>query len=241
MCYSLRSSLETSAMAGAAILYLYRSNIPKFKWIAATLFGWCAMQFAEALLWATNPSTDPDNCSIINKLITLTIIPLVLMAQPLGSLWGSLYIIPWKKSSAMRKNFLLFYTILIILTIVILTYKNIGKSCTIISPDGHLNWHTTKKNETYTSKEFNTFIGKITNSNPDEVLSNIWVIIIGLPFAMYSNSLLTSAIMFIIPFLGQRYSFQTDSPASIWCYYTSFSSILASLMLFMHNMGFKID
>ena len=119
MCYSLKSSLETSAMAGAAIFFLYNSNIPKFKWIACALLGWCGMQFAEALLWATNPSADSEKCSPLNKLITLTIIPLVLMGQPLGSLWGSLYITPWNKSSSIRKNVLIFYTILKLLNLEI--------------------------------------------------------------------------------------------------------------------------
>lgn len=240
MCYSLKSSLETSAMAGASILYLYSSNIPKFKWIAMALLGWCAMQFAEAVLWATNPTTNPDQCSSLNRLITLTIIPLVLMGQPLGSLWGSLYIIPWSKSSAMRKNFLLFYTILIISVVVFATYINIDKTCTIITDDGHLNWHTINNNQTYMSNELNIFIGKILNTSPKESTSNMWLVLIALPFVLYSNSLLTSAIMFIIPLLGQRYSFQTDSPASIWCYYTSFASILAALLLFLHNRGYKI-
>ena len=234
MCYSLQSSLETSAMASIAILYLYNSNIPKFKWIATALLGWCGMQFAEALLWATNPSRVPDKCSSFNKLITLTIIPLVLMGQPLGSLWGSLYLIPWNKSSTMRKNFLLGYTILIISSVVLATYKTVDKTCTIVTEDGHLNWHTTTKHHV-----LNFFRPFIKMTNEEEITSNVWLVFIALPFIIYSKSLLTPALLFIIPLLGQRYSFQTDSPASIWCYYTSFASILAPIMLVMHNMGLK--
>ena len=88
MCYSVLSSLKTTTLSLFAIIYLLTSGIPHFQWIALILVGWCGMQFDELLLWLTNPK---KGCTIWNKLITVTLIPLVLILQPLGSLYGSLY------------------------------------------------------------------------------------------------------------------------------------------------------
>lgn len=88
MCYSVQSSAKTSLYSFIAIVLLMYSNIPHFKWIAFTLVGWCAMQFAELLLWLTNPR---KSCTTANKIITLTIVPLVLCLQPLGVLLGSFF------------------------------------------------------------------------------------------------------------------------------------------------------
>ena len=115
MCYSVESSLKTTSISLVAIIYLLSSGIPHFKWIACALIGWCSMQFAELLLWLTKPRKE---CTIWNKIITLTLIPIVLMLQPLGALWGSIYAIPWNKSSPFRKNFMIYYTIFVVLLVL---------------------------------------------------------------------------------------------------------------------------
>ena len=111
MCYSVESSLKTTAMSLFAIIYLLTSNIPHFQWIGIILIGWCGMQFAELLLWLTDPR---KGCTMWNKIITMTLIPFALILQPLGSLFGSLYVIPWNKSSDLRKNFIIFYSLFVI-------------------------------------------------------------------------------------------------------------------------------
>jgi hypothetical protein len=116
MCYSVESSLKTTLISLTAIIYLLTSNIPHFQWIGAALIGWCGMQFAELCLWTTKP-TKSTNCNVWNKIFTFTLIPLALLLQPLGSLWGSLFAIPWKKSSSFRKKMIIFYTIFILLAI----------------------------------------------------------------------------------------------------------------------------
>ena len=88
------------------------------------------MQFAEALLWMTNPK----KCTLTNKLITLILIPIVLALQPLGCVWGSLYLEPWKKN----KEFIIFYTIFVISILfiqrhIINKYFFKYKDCTLIT------------------------------------------------------------------------------------------------------------
>ena len=47
------------------------SSVPKYKWLGITLIGWCAMQFAEGILWLTEPR---KGCTETNKFITKYII-----------------------------------------------------------------------------------------------------------------------------------------------------------------------
>ena len=37
----------------------------------------------------------------------------------------------------------------------------------------------------------------------------------------------------ILPFIGYQYGKYTDAQGSIWCYYTSYTSIIASVALFL--------
>ena len=117
MCYSVASSLKTTMISLISIIYLLSSRIPHFQWIAISLIGWCGMQFAELCIWMTNPSTS-KKCNIWNKVFTMTLIPLALLLQPLGSLWGSLFVTPWKKSSSFRKKMIIFYSFFILLAIL---------------------------------------------------------------------------------------------------------------------------
>jgi hypothetical protein len=106
MCYSVESSLKTACFSLVAIVCLLNSKDLHYNWVGFTLIGWCLMQFAEFLLWLTEPK---KGCTSSNKIITMTLIPFILAMQPLGSLIGSLYAIPWAKSSDFRKSFLLIF------------------------------------------------------------------------------------------------------------------------------------
>jgi len=143
MCYSAESSFQTSTTAFVAIVYLLLSGIPHYQWFGVLLIGWCGMQFAEYLLWSTNPR---KGCTENNRAITLTLIPLALILQPLGSLLGSLIVIPWNKSSASRKQFLIWFSVAVISVVAWLHYSDIYTSCTRETSEGHLYWHTDKFN-----------------------------------------------------------------------------------------------
>lgn len=224
MCYSISSSLRTSSISLIAIIYLMTSGIPKFKWLGLTLIGWCAMQLAEAFLWMTNPQ---KGCNNWNKFITIFIIPIVLLMQPLGALYGSLFVEPWNSSSNSRKNFIIYYTVFIILILItsrfILPFFSKRKICTIITKEGHLNWYPTYNK-----------IGGIR-----EILSNtVWGIIIIVPLLKYWIGKLWP--FYLVPLIGLFLGFMTDSPGSIWCYITSYGSIIAAILLFLYKRGIKL-
>jgi hypothetical protein len=219
MCYSVESSLKTTLLSLSAIIYLLSSGVPHFQWIAVMLIGWCGMQFNELLLWATNPRKE---CTIWNKIITLTLIPLVLMLQPLGSLFGSLYVIPWNKSSEFRKKFIIYYTIFIILVVLVATFINPYKFCTIVTPKGHLHWGTSK------STDYNTF---------GYIIYFVWAFLIALPLILFWNiNILPIILLTITPLFGFLYGLYADGKPSIWCYYTSYSSIIAIILVALYQL-----
>lgn len=217
MCYSIESSLKTTSLSLLSIIYLLSSKIPHFQWIGITLIGWCGMQFAELLLWLTDPIKE---CTIWNKILTMTIIPLALLLQPLGSLFGSLYVIPWNKSSELRKKFIIFYIIFIIIIIYHHTYYNPEKICTTVTKNGHLYWSTSMDKD----------------SLPVLIQYFLWAFIIFLPIYIFWNKSFTlPLILMLIPTFGFSTGLISDSSASIWCHYTSYTSVISSIILFLHQ------
>ena len=224
MCYSVESSLRTSGMSFLAIIYLLSSGIPKFQYLGVVLIGWSIMQLAEAFLWMTYPR----KCNSINKWITIIIIPIVLIMQPLGSVWGSLFLHSWNEN----KQFIINYSAFIILFLLchryifnplFFTYK----LCTTITPRGHLDW------DTKVATNYNYL-------NLSYILSILfWGFVILYPLLKFwkGNRLWP---FYIIPFLGMIIGFFTDSPGSIWCHITSYASITAAVCLFLNNIGIKI-
>ena len=223
MCYSAESSLRTTIISAFAIGYLLSSGIPHYQWLGVTLIGWCGMQFAEYILWSTNPR---KHCTNVNQLITLTLIPLVLVLQPLGSLWGSLFVIPWNKSTAFRKQFILLSSVVVLGVICYFQYYDIKKSCTIVTPNGHLHWHTSHFEKIQIYDPVNIFI------------YFAWAFAISLPIFLYwKKSWILMSALLIMPIFGFIYGLFTDSKASLWCYYTSYTSVIASSALALKQFG----
>lgn len=219
MCYSVESSLKTTALSLFAILYLFQSSNPYFKWIAFGLIGWCGMQFAELLIWMTDPY---NGCTKWNEIISLTMIPLALSLQPLGALFGSFFVTPWNKSSHFRKWFAIIFTVATICMIAYSQFYQQEQVCTYITPKGHLFWGKTKKPFHDTSSYILWFLFVITPL-----------------FLFWDKNLLFPILLLVTPIFGFLYGhFNTDSRASIWCFYTSFTSITASAFLFLkdHNI-----
>jgi hypothetical protein len=219
MCYSVESSIKTTFFSLFAIVYLLTSNIPHFQWVGITLIGWCGMQFDELLLWLTEPR---KGCNNWNVLITMILIPIVLMLQLLGSLFGSLYVIPWNKSSDFRKKFIIFYSIFIILAVSFAEFYKPEKVCTTVTKEGHLNWQKRKNKNEY----WNIFI------------YYLWAFLTILPICIFWNkSYLLPFLIIVIPTFGFFTGLTTDSKASIWCHYTSYTSIVASIALLLQQIG----
>lgn len=217
MCYSVESSLKTTTISLIAIIYLLYSEIPQFQWVGIILIGWCGMQFAELLLWMTNPR---KQCTLWNKIITMTLIPIVLALQPLGALWGSLYIIPWDKSTSFRKNFIILYSVFIVLAVCWSQFYDISKTCTIVTAQGHLHWNTTP----YIKHGYNYTV------------YFLWGLMITFPLWMFWNKNIFMLILLLfIPLFGFIYGIYTDGKPSIWCYYTSYTSLVACVLLLLQQ------
>lgn len=215
MCYSIESSIRTTLLSFISIVYLLTSGIPHFQWIGVALIGWCGMQFDELLLWLTNPRKE---CTTWNKIITMSLIPFTLFSQPIFALWGSLYVFPWKKITQLKKQLMIFYTILCAIIIYFIHFNKPDKVCTIVSKQGHLNWST------------NNYVIK------NKLLPYIWLIIIVLPlFILWNKSFILIFLICVLPLFGFLYGERTDSHGSIWCYYTSYSSIIAVIALFLQK------
>ena len=218
MCYSVESSAKTSLYSFIAIVVLMYSNIPHFKWLAMILVGWCGMQFAELLLWLTNPR---KSCSQMNKILTYTLIPLVLILQPVGATLGSLFVKPWAKCSKNRKLFIVLFSILSSIALLLHFHGNRVKDCTTVTREGHLNW----------------WLSSYPGNKP--IAYTLWLIIIAAPiFILWDMSYKIVVALSIMPAFGFIYGLTTDSKGSIWCYYTSFTSLVSLLAYALYK--FKI-
>lgn len=220
MCYSFEASVKTSLISFIAIVYLLSSGIQKFMHLGYILIGWCGMQLAEAFLWKTEPY---KGCTTTNKFITLFIIPLVLIAQPLGSVWGANC-----SKDVKIKYSILVAAALLIYTFVILPIFYPFKSCTVVTPQGHLDWNTVKTEKYSTGFNLRALI-----------ITLIWGSIILYPFFKFWTGK-NAWIIPLIPTIGALYSVFTDSPGSIWCYYTAYGSYVAAGALLLHQLGYDI-
>jgi hypothetical protein len=146
------------------------------------------------------------------------------MFQPLGTLLGSLFIQPWRTSSPFRKRFLLWFSAFVVAAVVVFTVYFRDKSCTIVTKQYHLHWHTYK----YDAK------------NRDWGIYAVWALVIVLPLLMYwDKSWLFMSILLMMPLFGFLYGyFYTDSKASLWCFYTSYTSVIAAAALAARQLGF---
>jgi hypothetical protein len=218
MCYSVESSAKTALFSLIAIVVMLQSNVPHFKWIGAIMIGWCGMQFAELLLWLTNPR---KSCTPMNKLITFTLIPIILILQPIGATLGSFFVKPWSTCSQKRKLFIVLFSIISSLVLLLHFFGNRVKDCTTVTAEGHLNW----------------WLSNYTGNTPIAYI--LWLIIIALPiFVLWDTSYKVVVALSIMPAFGFIYGLKTDSKGSIWCHYTSYTSIISLVVYGLYK--FKI-
>ena len=203
MCYSVESSLQTTLISLIAIVYLLSSNIPHYQWLGVALIGWCGMQFDEFLLWSTEPQKE---CTKWNEIITLTLIPFTLLSQPLFTLLGSLCVFPWKTLSPLKKQFIIGFSVICILSIYFIHFYKPDKTCTTVSEKGHLVWIR------------NNFL------HNDKVLPIFWFILVIIPLIVFwDKNFMLIILLALLPAFGFQYGKYTDAQASIWCFYTSYT------------------
>ena len=217
MCYSATSSLYTSTVSFLSILYLLSSGIPHFQWLGATLIGWCAMQFTEFLLWSENPR---EKCTDGNKLLTATAVPLSLFVQAISAILGALFVYKFD----FLKPYIIGSVLLSATVIYITQFYKPDKMCTVVTPQGHLDWSRTSNWNaiTNTSRDFDYYF---------------WALVIFAPLILWKRSLLFLVVFLLLPAFGFFYGQTTDSGATIWCYYTSWSSAIAAFALFLKQAG----
>ena len=221
MCYSVESSLKTSLLSFISIIVLFSSNVPHFKWIALILISWCSMQVGELLLWLTNPR---KSCTPMNKLITLTLIPLILLSQPLLVIFGSFFVKPWSMCSQNRRMLILGYCIIASIVFLYYFFENPTKYCTTVTKQGHLNWLLKSSEDPRYEMPYG-YYG--------------WIVVgIGSALLLWDISYKALVALFLIPLIGFIYSLNTDSKSSIWCYYSSYSSMVMLILYGLYK--FKI-
>jgi hypothetical protein len=104
-----------------------------------------------------------------------------------------------------------------------ITFINPYKICTIVTPKGHLYWNTTKLHD-YTFYDHIIYFG--------------WAFLIVLPLILFWNkNNLPIFILLIMPLFAFIYGLYTDGKPSIWCYYTSYASIIAILLLALKQLN----
>ena len=221
MCYSVESSLKTSLFSLIAIVILFSSNVPHFKWIALILISWCSMQVGELLLWLTNPR---KSCTPMNKLITFTLIPLILLSQPVLAATGSFFVKPWSMCSHNRQMLILGYCLITSIVFLYYFFKNPTKYCTIVTKQGHLQWFLKNRED----KRFEMPIGYY-----------IWLGAISIPaFLLWDISYKALFVVFLLPLFSFIYGLTTDAKDSIWCYYSSYSAVTMLIIYGLYK--FKI-
>ena len=216
MCYSIESSAKTTLYSFITIYVLLQSGVPHFQWSAMSLVGWCGMQFAELLLWLTNPR---NTCTTANKVITLTLIPLVIYLQVFGTILGSFFVKPWNECNKSRKSFIMWYSIVTLVILLPYFYGNLNNVCTTVTQGGHLFWWPNSYTTTFPYFYF------------------IWFIMALIPvFALWNLSYNIYIIMGLFPGFGFYYGLTTDSKASVWCYYSSFMSLIAIIFYGLYKL-----
>ncbi len=159
--------------------------------------GITAMQWVEGLLWLDGPTPH----GTVNQLLTIGLIPLALLAQAWGPLFGSTFELP------VRSHRLSFFALLVVgLTMVVAVRVIYHPTHTVITPQGHLNWYSPR--------------------NPPVFLAwayGLWALVIGAPFLLWWRPFIQSLIIVSWGWMWALLSFLlTDSAASHWCFFVTF-------------------
>ena len=222
MCYSVESSAKTTLMSVIATIILLQSNIPHFQWLGFTLIGWGGMQFAELLLWLTDPR---KTCTTANKLITTILIPFILILNALCPVLGSFFVKSWSHSNENRRLFILLYSIVSTTLLIIYFYGSPDKYCTTVTKEGHLDWWVS---------QWSVLDFKIKRL----FATTVWQLVIILPFIVLWDISYKAVVTFcILPLIGFYLGFKTDANGSIWCHYASFTSIVSLIMYGLYKFN----
>jgi hypothetical protein len=208
MCFNATSSLVGGCCAYGVAAYLLRRDNPRLKWGAVALMGITAMQWTEAVLWLDGPKPH----GIVNQLVTIGLIPLALLAQAWGPLFGSAFDRP------VRGRRVPFYFLLILgLAIVVLGRAVYQPTYTQITPEGHLNWYSPQNPPVFVAWAY-----------------GLWAVVIGAPFLLWWRPFWQSIAIVFWGWLWAIIAFLiSDSAASYWCFFVTFYAAFVLVYSFM--------
>ncbi len=162
------------------------------------------MQFVEGILWLDGPSPH----GAVNQLLTIGLIPLALLVQA----WGPLFGVP------VGKRKLLFYSLLVLgLAFVVSARVIYQPSQTQVTPQGHLNWWSPGNPPVYVAWAY-----------------GLWAAVIGTPFLLWWRPFWQALAIVSWGWIWATISFVvTDSAASHWCFFVSFYAAFVLVYSFM--------
>ena len=208
MCFDATSSLVAGGGAYGVSVWLLRRDHPRLRWGAIALMGITAMQLVEGMLWLDGPTPHGS----LNQILTIALIPLALLSQAWGPLFGSLYDRPIKGRR------ILFYTVLILgLTIVVSVRIIYQPTHTQVTPHGHLNWFSQTNPPVFTAWSY-----------------GLWAFVIGLPFLLWWRPFWHSLVVVSWGWGWAMIAwFVSDSAASYWCFFVTFYAAFVLIYSFM--------
>jgi hypothetical protein len=188
--------------------YLLRRDNPRLKWGGVALMGITAMQWVEGILWLDGPIPH----GAVNQFLTIVLIPLALLSQVWGPLFGSTFELPVKNR---RVPFYLF--LVLGLTIVVVARIVYQPTYTQVTPQGHLNWWSDRNPPVFAIWAY-----------------GLWAVVIGAPFLMWWRPFWQSLLIVSWGWFWATFSYlATDSAASYWCFYVSFYAAFVLIYAFM--------
>lgn len=170
--------------------------------------GITAMQWVEGLLWLDGPRAH----GAINQLLTIGLIPIALLVQAWGPLFGSTFDLP------IRPRRVPFYAVLILGLVIVVTARVVYRpTFTQVTPGGHLNWWSLENPPIFPVWAY-----------------ALWALTIGLPFLLWWRPLWQAVLIVSWGWLWAVISYLiTDSAASHWCFFVSFYAAFVLIYAFM--------
>lgn len=183
-------------MYGVAACVL-RRNSRRLKWAGVALMGITAMQWVEGALWLDGPKP----AGLANRLLTVGLIPLALLAQAWGPLLGSLFVLPARGRRAS------FCALLLLGLAIVVSARVIEQPAhTLVTPQGRLNWWSPRNPPVFSPWAY-----------------GLWAFVIGAPFLLWWRPFWQSLLIVSWGWAWATLSFLvSDSAASHWCFFVSF-------------------
>ena len=188
--------------------YLLRRDHPRLRWGAVALMGITAMQWVEGLLWLDGPKPHGS----LNQFLTIGLIPLALLVQAWGPLFGSTFDVP------VRGRRVQFFLMLILgLAFVVIARIVYHPTYPQVTPEGHLNCWSPRNPPVFSIWAY-----------------GLWAVVIGAPFLLWWRPFWQSLLIVSWGWIWATVSFiLTDSAASHWCFFVSFYAAFVLIYAFM--------